>query len=350
MAKKKTAPQKTTSSKAKAAGKVSPKKKPTSPGRTVAVKSASSGKTGPKAGKGSTNGKALAKGASAKKGVKGSVKPVKKATVGGSKASRTAPVSKVAPKAKGTKAKPANGPTKPAEKKTLAKGTKKGAVKGGKPVAKAPPKKAAPPVRKTGAPLVKKAASAKLAPASASAKKVEKTSPSKTVDVRSSKAAPNEKVAVPSQAPMVPPSLIDKPDKASPKAAEASKRPLKERVQIEFMVRSAPAVLFDLISTPSGFSEWYCSDVNMKGDQYTFIWPDEVEETTMIGRRLGEVIRFHRNDEEDENAYFEFRIRIDAMTNEVALIVTDHAWPDEVEETRNLWSSQIASLIRVLGA
>ena len=52
----------------------------------------------------------------------------------------------------------------------------------------------------------------------------------------------------------------------------------------------------------------------------------------------------------DENAYFEFRIRIDAMTNEVALIVTDHAWPDEVEETKNLWNSQIASLIRVLGA
>jgi hypothetical protein len=70
----------------------------------------------------------------------------------------------------------------------------------------------------------------------------------------------------------------------------------------------------------------------------------------MIGRRLGEVIRFHRNDDEDESSYFEFRIRIDAMTNEVALIVTDHAWPDEVEETKNLWSSQIASLIRVLGA
>jgi hypothetical protein len=38
------------------------------------------------------------------------------------------------------------------------------------------------------------------------------------------------------------------------------------------------------------------------------------------------------------------------MTNEVALIVTDHAWPDEVEETRNLWASQVANLIRVLGA
>jgi hypothetical protein len=140
---------------------------------------------------------------------------------------------------------------------------------------------------------------------------------------------------------------------AAPRKAqreEAQRRPQKERVQLEFMVRSAPAVLYDLVSTPSGFSEWYCNDVNTKGDLYTFIWPGEEESALMIGRRTGEVIRFRRSNEDDPNAYFEFRIRIDAMTNEVALIVTDHAWPDEVEETRNLWASQVANLIRVLGA
>lgn len=120
---------------------------------------------------------------------------------------------------------------------------------------------------------------------------------------------------------------------------------------MEFELRSTPTVLFELISTPSGFSEWYCNDVNVRGDQYTFLWDgEEEEETTLIGRKAGELIRFRRNDDDDANAYFEFRIRIDAMTNEVALIVTDHAWPDEVEETRNLWSSQIAALMRVLGA
>jgi len=121
-------------------------------------------------------------------------------------------------------------------------------------------------------------------------------------------------------------------------------------VQLEFELRSAPTVLYELISTPSGFAEWYCDDVNVRGDQYTFIWQGEEEATTMIGRKLGEVIRFKRNDDDDEHAYFEFRVRIDAMTNEVALIVTDHAWPDEVDETRNLWNSQIANLMRVLGA
>ncbi len=138
--------------------------------------------------------------------------------------------------------------------------------------------------------------------------------------------------------------MPDTQDLAEPKEAT------KQKVQIEFLVRSAPTVLFELLSTPSGFAEWYCDDVNVRGDQYTFMWQGEEEPTTMIGRKLGEVIRFHRNDDDDENSYFEFRVRIDAMTNEVALIVTDHAWPEEVDETKNLWNSQIANLLRVLGA
>ncbi|MBK9148373.1 MAG: SRPBCC domain-containing protein [Flavobacteriales bacterium] len=128
-------------------------------------------------------------------------------------------------------------------------------------------------------------------------------------------------------------------------------KPLKERVTMEFEMHSNPNVLYELISSPSGFSEWYCDDVDVRGDQYTFKWGTDEEATTMIGRKAPEVIRFRRiDDNDDPAAYFEFRIRIDDMTNEVALIVTDHAWPDEVENVRGLWASQIANLTRVLGA
>lgn len=119
---------------------------------------------------------------------------------------------------------------------------------------------------------------------------------------------------------------------------------------MEFYLNSSPNSLYELLSTPSGFSEWYCQDVDVRGDQYTFIWDGEREETTLIGRKLGEVIRFRRNNDEDPEAFFELRVRIDAMTNEVCLVVTDHAWPHEVLETRNLWTSQVETLGRVLGA
>ena len=168
--------------------------------------------------------------------------------------------------------------------------------------------------------------------------------------------APSKKVAATSAAVPVakaPPTVAPTAPKSAPapKPAKSAERLVpKERVTMEFMVHSAPNVLYELISTPSGFSEWYCDDVNVRGDQFTFIWGGEEEATTLVGRKAPEVVRFHRNSDPDETTFFEFRIRIDAMTNEVALIVTDHALPGEVEETRSLWASQIASLIRVLGA
>ena len=155
------------------------------------------------------------------------------------------------------------------------------------------------------------------------------------------------KVVVPGMPKTASPPVAERP---APKPLPIKKRPAKERVVMEFYLRSTPTALYELISNPSGFSEWYCDDVDVRGDQYTFIWDQEREVTTLISRKLGEVIRFRRNDDEDPEAFFEFRVRIDDMTNETALVVTDHAWPNEVDKTRNLWASQIHSLQRVLGA
>ena len=128
------------------------------------------------------------------------------------------------------------------------------------------------------------------------------------------------------------------------------KRAEKERFQVEYTVRSTPSVLYELISTPSGFAKWFCDDVNVRGEEYTFIWGSESETAQVLGRKQGEVIRFRWIEDEDEGAFFELRIRIDALTNEVALIVVDHAWPHEVVKSRQLWESQMGGLLRVLGS
>lgn len=132
--------------------------------------------------------------------------------------------------------------------------------------------------------------------------------------------------------------------------ARALKRPLKERYQAEFYMRSTPSVLFELISTPSGFSEWFCDDVNVRGDEFAFEWGGDVQKALCIGRRAGELMRFRWLEDEDPGAYFELRIRIDPMTNDVALVVTDHAWPQDLESARQLWASQVAHLMRVIGS
>ena len=48
--------------------------------------------------------------------------------------------------------------------------------------------------------------------------------------------------------------------------------------------------------------------------------------------------------------FFELRIQFDEITKDVSLIVTDFADEDEVEESKMLWTNQIADLKKVLGS
>jgi uncharacterized protein YndB with AHSA1/START domain len=132
--------------------------------------------------------------------------------------------------------------------------------------------------------------------------------------------------------------------------ARTLKRPMKERFLMEFYLRATPSSLYDLISSPSGFSEWFCDDVDVRGDQFTFRWGNDEQVAQCLSRRFGELIRFQWETDEDPGSYFELRIRIDPMTNETCLVVTDHAWPKDMDEAKALWDSQIHTLQRVLGA
>ncbi|MEM7161548.1 MAG: START-like domain-containing protein [Bacteroidota bacterium] len=124
----------------------------------------------------------------------------------------------------------------------------------------------------------------------------------------------------------------------------------KIKYEIERIIKTSPKILYNMLSTPSGLSEWFADDVNIKNDIYTFIWEGSEEDARLLSKKSPEYVKFQWVDDEDTDAYFEFRIKIDAMTNEVALIITDHADDDdEVEEGRNLWESQSSELKHVLG-
>jgi uncharacterized protein YndB with AHSA1/START domain len=132
--------------------------------------------------------------------------------------------------------------------------------------------------------------------------------------------------------------------------ARTLKRAMKERFSVEFYMNATPGSLYDMISTPSGLSEWFCDDVDVRGDQFTFRWGNDDQTAQCLSRKFGELMRFQWEDDEDQGAYFELRIRIDPMTNETCLVVTDHSWPKDMDEAKALWGSQIHTLQRVLGA
>lgn len=126
----------------------------------------------------------------------------------------------------------------------------------------------------------------------------------------------------------------------------------KEKFQIEYPINSSKGVLFNCMSTPSGLSEWFCDDVNIKKDVHTFIWDESEEVARLVTKKKDEYVKFKwMESEEDDNdgTYFELRIRVDEMTGERAIIVTDFAEEDDIEDARELWVAQLDRLRRVLG-
>lgn len=121
------------------------------------------------------------------------------------------------------------------------------------------------------------------------------------------------------------------------------------KVSMEHVIRCSPKVLFNRLSTASGLSEWFADDVNVNGSVYTFTWDGSEQEAEKTLQKDGSYVRYNWLDE-DDGVYFEFRISQDELTGDVSLIVIDYALEDEVEETEELWNTQIADLKHILGS
>ena len=123
----------------------------------------------------------------------------------------------------------------------------------------------------------------------------------------------------------------------------------KVKYELEFVVKSSASLLYKYLATPSGLSEWFADNVNSRGEIFTFIWDDTEEQAKLVTKKVNQFIKFKWLEDESKETYFEFRIQIDDITKDVALLITDFAEEDELEEARLLWESQVDDLHGVLG-
>ena len=106
-----------------------------------------------------------------------------------------------------------------------------------------------------------------------------------------------------------------------------------------------------MFSTPSGLAEWFCDDVNITKDIHTFIWDGSEESARIISKKREDFIKFRwLEDDSGIASYFEFRIKIDDLTGDTAIVITDFAEEDEIDDSKELWSAQVDRLKQVLGA
>ncbi len=124
---------------------------------------------------------------------------------------------------------------------------------------------------------------------------------------------------------------------------------MKEKFNLEFLIKSSPRVLYNRLYTPAGLSEWFADDVNISKNIYTFFWEGSEQKAELIAKKFNSYVKFHWLDDEEEDTFFEFRISVDEITKGIALILTDFAEIDEKEDAIGLWEQQINDLKSAVG-
>ena len=106
-----------------------------------------------------------------------------------------------------------------------------------------------------------------------------------------------------------------------------------------------------MISQIDGLSEWFADEVSVDVTEtvYTFVWRKTSDQAVVVSKKPPFSIRFQWSDEEDENAYFEFLIHKQDLSEKMALDIIDFAEPGEKDDAIALWESQVEKMKKRLG-
>ncbi len=122
------------------------------------------------------------------------------------------------------------------------------------------------------------------------------------------------------------------------------------KFKIEIPIHASPKMLFNKLATPSGLEEWFADKVNLNGKVMSFSWEEFEEKAKIISKKEEKLIKFKWLESEEDESFFQFEIIVDDITHDVSIIITDFADDeDAVEESKQLWKSQIEELRVVIG-
>jgi len=123
----------------------------------------------------------------------------------------------------------------------------------------------------------------------------------------------------------------------------------KIQFEIEYLMHSSAHILYNCISNPSNLEEWFADSVNQKNESFIFKWDDEERKAKLLSTKKNQFIRWQWEEKEFTNTFFEMRIKVDEMTNDIALIITDFCDEGDEEDARMLWDLAIDDLHRMIG-
>ena len=121
------------------------------------------------------------------------------------------------------------------------------------------------------------------------------------------------------------------------------------KIEIDFLMRASPSLLYRYFTTPGDIMRWFCDGVDVLKGVYTFEWSGAGEEARLSENIENEHVRFDWLDPDRAGEYLEFKSSKSGGTNETVLEIVDFCDDDEVDETKELWEAQIGALRKATG-
>ena len=125
----------------------------------------------------------------------------------------------------------------------------------------------------------------------------------------------------------------------------------KEKIHLEYLLNATSKnILWGAISTPTGLENWFADKVVSDDKNVEFHWgKTEHRLAEIVAIRSFSFIRFRWQDDADGRDYFEMKMNYNELTGDYVLEIIDFAYPDETDDMRELWESQVAKLRRTCG-
>ncbi len=120
-------------------------------------------------------------------------------------------------------------------------------------------------------------------------------------------------------------------------------------IHMEFLFRASPNILYKFLTTPSCLIRWFCDQVDIQNDTFTFDWSGSEEVAYLIEDIEEELLRFQWESAEGTDEYLTFKISTSPVTRETILEISDYCDDDEADDQKQLWNSQMETLRAAMG-
>ena len=123
----------------------------------------------------------------------------------------------------------------------------------------------------------------------------------------------------------------------------------RTKLQLEFLFKASPNILYTFLTTPACIVRWFCDKAEVDEHQITYSWSGNEEVALILADHEEEVLRLKWADSDYDSEYLEFKISESPVTGETILDLTDFCDENEVNDTKQNWNQQIKNLQKECG-